>query len=80
VGKEILSFSLALEIFSFTEKKNNPSTNTIELGYHETQPQIISSSENQPFPPTFVENTENILFKLIRKKPLTKKIIFLWEI
>jgi hypothetical protein len=51
LGKKILSLSLALKVFSLIEEKNNLSTNITELSYHETQTRIISSSENQPFPP-----------------------------
>ena len=36
--KEILSFSLVLQIFSLTEKENNLSTNILALKYHEVQP------------------------------------------
>jgi hypothetical protein len=45
-----------------------------------TQTQIISSSENQRFPPTSVVNTGKTLAKRIRKKPVSKTNDFLWEI
>jgi hypothetical protein len=80
VGKEILSLTLVLKIFSLIEEKNNLSTNIKELSYHETKTQIISSSENQPFPPIFVANTGKTLTKRIRKKPVTKNNDILWEI